>query len=58
MLRSPATSWACRSPFSSPSVTKWKVVPPFVAIAACGLCVSTKIGIWNGGSSPQPPATS
>src|ERR1019366_3022496 len=39
-----------------PSVTKWKVVPPFIAVDARGCCVSTNTGTWYGGvPAPQPP---
>ena len=33
---------------------KWNVVPPFISIEGLTLrWVSTKTGVWNGGSSPQ-----
>src|SRR2546430_15900157 len=38
-----------------PSVTKWKVVPPFMVIDVRGWLVSTKTGVWYGGSSPPHP---
>src|SRR5260370_25167909 len=38
-----------------PSVTKWKLVPPFIVIDVRGWLVSTKTGVWYGGLSPHHP---
>ena len=38
-----------------PPVTNRNSVPPFIVIGARGWCVSTKTGVWYGGSSPHQP---
>ena len=50
-----AASKARSSAASMPSVTKWNVVPPCIAIGSRGWWVSTKTGWWYGGSSPHQP---
>ena len=57
-LRSPAASRARSSATSTPSVTKWKVVPPAISTGSRGWWVSTNTGVWYGGSSPHQPRQS
>ena len=49
----PAAVLVRSSAASSPSVTKWYVVPPCIGISSRASCVSTKTGRSNGGGSPH-----
>ncbi len=50
-----AAARACSSADSIPSATNVKVVPPSISIGSRGWWVSTKTGVWYGGSSPHQP---
>ena len=52
---SPAAARACRSADSIPSVTNVNVVSPCIGSGSRAWWVSTKTGVWYGGTSPHQP---
>jgi hypothetical protein len=58
MFPSPGTARARSNAASTPSVTKWNVVPPSMTSGSRGWWVSTKTGAWYGGSGPHHPCQS
>jgi hypothetical protein len=50
---SPAAARARSTARATPPVSKWKAVPPGFSSGSRSRWVTTKTGVWKGGSSPH-----